>query len=141
MKYPKHEENTDECSGCLARIEECHKYLQDWFSWVKKAHPTVHCAWGFRDEDSQNEAYKSGASKLQWPNSKHNRMNGRLPESAAIDLFEQVKGIPKYDPILYAKINEESEENGWGLRWGGTFRFKDYVHFEIPTASPLMKLE
>ena len=142
MKYPKHVEGTDSCGGCEARLKECHQYMRDWFEWVKKAHSTVHVSWGFRDEQSQNDAFASGASTLRWPLSKHNRMNGNTPESAAIDIFEIINGVAKFDPILCAKIAEESADNGWGLRWGGTMKsLGDNNHFELPSTSPLMKLE
>lgn len=46
---------------------------------------TVLCGW--RNQVDQDAAFKKGASKLQWPNSKHNHTTERGdPDSLAVDL-------------------------------------------------------
>jgi peptidoglycan L-alanyl-D-glutamate endopeptidase CwlK len=41
---------------------------------------TIIC--GFRGQKEQNEAFERGASKLQWPNSKHNQLPSRAVDAA-----------------------------------------------------------
>lgn len=62
------------------RLATCHVDLQRLFNEVIKHYDcTVLC--GHRGKDEQDEAIRSGVSKLAWPNSKHNS----LP-SKAIDV-------------------------------------------------------
>lgn len=62
----------DTCDPRLVRLVE-HVYRKAPFDL------TVLC--GHRGEEEQNEAFKNGASKLRWPNSKHN-----AEPSRAVDL-------------------------------------------------------
>ena len=55
----------------LRILEECHSDIQKLFKEVIKHYDcTVLC--GHRSKEEQNELYRSGKSKLQYPNSKHN---------------------------------------------------------------------
>ena len=92
---------------------------------------------GHRGKDRQNALYANGKSKLQWPQSKHNRK-----ASLAVD-------IAPY-PIDWANLDEFqylaglcvgiAHEQGVVLRWGGDWdrdgelsdnRFNDLPHLEI----------
>jgi hypothetical protein len=93
----------------------------------------LHVSWAFRDEGSQNEAFKAGASKLQWPKSKHNTTQGGNPCSEALDVF-QINGVGQaiFDPIFCARLNAASKKLGFDLRWGGEFKtLGDSGHFEL----------
>lgn len=121
------------CPSCEAKLRDVNNLLVNWFNWVKVNHPTVHVSWGYRDKMSQDEAFASGASKLEWPHSKHNHMNeSNEPDALAVDLFEQVDGKAIFNPIKMAQINDESLLASYKLRWGGTFRtLGDSGHFEL----------
>ena len=118
-------------------LSTCDPRLQKLFWEVIK---TFNCTiiQGHRNEIQQNEYYKNGRSKLQWPKSKHNRW-----PSLAVDVAPS--------PINWQDTNRFYYFSGYvkgiarmmeiPIRWGGdwdddtnTFeeRFKDLVHFELP---------
>jgi len=102
---------------------------------------TILC--GHRDPKSQEEAFKSGASKLQWPDSKHNS-----EPSMAVD-------IAPYDPsapggvdwndharfgYMAGMMRVLAKRASYRIRWGGDWdgdgevkdhTFRDLPHFEF----------
>jgi len=75
--------------------------------------------YGFRGEKAQNEAFKSGNSRLEFPNSKHNKN-----PSSAIDIAPWVKGqIPwnkeEYFYLLAGYVLASAKVCSIKLRWGG----------------------
>lgn len=84
---------------------------------------------GHRNEADQNKAYNEGRSKLKWPSGKHNSLPAKaldlvpypLPDWEDSESFILFSGM-----VLFA-----AAQLGVKLRWGGTFSFKDYVHFEL----------
>jgi peptidoglycan L-alanyl-D-glutamate endopeptidase CwlK len=125
-----------------ANLKSCHSDLQVIFNEViKHFDHSILC--GHRGENEQNEAFRSGNSKLTYPNSKHNKVPSlavdALPfpinwkDTNQMILFAgYVQGVAM---MLHAKglISHE-------LRWGGDWnrnhktsdeRFKDYPHFEL----------
>lgn len=101
---------------------------------IKAKYPDVHIAWAYRDQASQDEAFKSGASKLVFPLSAHNKKPSR-----ALDLFQlSPTGQAIFDPIAMARIYFEA---GKWLKWGGNFRtLGDAGHFELPAdVEPIKK--
>ena len=99
---------------------------------------TVIC--GHRDEEAQNEAHATGASKVVWPNSKHNPNPSR-----AVDLAPWINGsIPWHDEgsfyVLAGVVFASAAELGVQLRFGGDWNrngltedqsFHDLGHFEL----------
>lgn len=95
---------------------------------------------GYRNRAEQNKAYKTGKSKLKYPNGKHNHF-----PSKAIDLAPYVKGKGiswDKDQCYYfaGYVVRVAEELGIKLRWGGDWdgdrdvndqSFNDLVHFEL----------
>ncbi len=92
---------------------------------------------GHRDELAQNEAYSSGASKLPWPNSKHNSK-----PSLAIDISPIPYEIKNVKKLIYVAgfVMGTADRMGVTLRWGGDFNqnlnpsddtFQDLYHFEL----------
>jgi peptidoglycan L-alanyl-D-glutamate endopeptidase CwlK len=54
------------------RLDTCHPHLQQILKIaIKQVDFTVLC--GYRTEDEQDDAYKQGRSKVQYPNSRHNQ--------------------------------------------------------------------
>lgn len=121
-----------ECTGCEAKGKTALPYLFEWFKAKKRANPRLHISCASRGFDDQEAAFNSGASKLRWPWSAHNRRkpNGE-PESWALDLFEIIDGKAVYSPRTFATLNEENVASGEPLMWGGNFKsLGDACHFE-----------
>jgi len=93
--------------------------------------------WGHRGMEDQNEAFRSGNSKLRWPLSKHNALPSR-----AVDIVPYPNG---YD-ASYAEFYElatyvlgAASALGVPLRWGGHWKNytgrgendRDWAHYEI----------
>lgn len=96
---------------------------------------TVLC--GYRNADEQEDAYRSGRSKVQYPNSKHNTM-----PSSAVDVAPYP--IDWRDTARFARlagyIERVAHEQGIRIRWGGDFdedgatadeKFIDMPHLEL----------
>lgn len=125
MKFPKHT-NDEVCLGCEARLKGGHPLIVEFFRFVKQKFKDAHCSWVHRGEESQNEAFDQGLSKLRFPNSKHN-----LLPAEAIDIFQIIDGSAVFDPVFCAGVNKLSKLNGFNLRWGGDFRtLGDSGHWE-----------
>ena len=119
-------------------LEECEPILQDLFNEVVQTFDcTILC--GHRGQKAQNEAYKLGLSKLQWPNSKHNRK-----PSQAIDVAPFVNGKVCYEKAaccyFAGYVMSIAHKYAIKLRWGGDWdsdhiiiehTFQDLVHFEL----------
>lgn len=110
------------------RLETCHSDLQDILEEaIKIMDFTVMC--GERGEEAQTEAFDSGRSKVQYPNSKHNRSPSKAVDIAPypvdwndLERFHQLAGI----------IKGIAHEKGIEVRWGGDFTsFFDGPHFEL----------
>jgi hypothetical protein len=95
---------------------------------------------GHRTEEAQNEAYRAGRSKVQYPNSKHNSKPSR-----AIDVVPCNGGIDWQDlrkMTYFAGFVKGVALSKFGvtLRWGGDWdsdgqvldnSFNDLPHFEL----------
>lgn len=93
---------------------------------------------GHRDEATQNKYYERGVSKVQWPNSYHNRS-----PSLAVD----VQPAPYNEATLREDLSYIAgmfvgigKEMGLNIRWGGDWdrdgetadnNFDDLFHFEL----------
>lgn len=118
----------------LKNLEQCHPLLQLlMYEAIKVTDFSVIC--GFRGEREQNEAYDRGASKLKWPQSKHNQT-----PSLAVDIVpypidwndeRRFRTLGTVVKEIWAQLPEEKKE-GWSLSWGGDWKtFKDFPHFEL----------
>lgn len=86
---------------------------------------------GHRGEKAQNEAFRTGNSKLKFPRSRHNS----LP-AEAVDVVPYVNGKISWDADYYKPlalhILHTAETLGVPLTWGGNFKkFVDMPHFEL----------
>lgn len=126
------------------RLATCHPVLQQVVLAALQI-CELHVIVGHRGQADQDAAYASGASKLKWPNGKHNS----LP-SLAVDLAPDV--IPdngkadidwKYVAHFYylaGVMLAVAYDMGVKLRWGGDWdsdgnlkenTFQDLGHFEV----------
>jgi len=106
---------------------------------IKTRDMTILC--GYRNQEEQHEAYITGKSQKEWPDSLHNKN-----PSLAVDFapyFPQVKidweDIPAF-ALLAGYLIRIGEGMGVKLRWGGDWNsdgrtrdegFKDLDHIEI----------
>lgn len=111
----------------LTKLAECHTDLQIILNdLIEVMDVTILC--GTRGEAEQNEAFTSGKSKLQWPDSKHNSSPSMAVDIAPypvdwnnIHTFERMCGI--IEGIAFSR--------GIKIRLGRDFSFKDYPHIEL----------
>ena len=128
MSAIPHHTSDPECSLCEQKLSLAHPELVKWFHDLKGRHPDVHVSWSFRDAASQTQAFKDGTTKLQFPQSAHNKQ-----PAMALDIFQiDDTGKGKWDPVFCAKVNEESLSLGYALKWGGQWKsLGDNDHFEL----------
>lgn len=125
----------------LARLRTCDPLLVTLFERVISRDDlpfdlTILC--GHRTQADQDAAFKSGASKLKWPKSKHNSVPSR-----AVDVAPWVGGAVSWDwahykklaPLVKAEWGQMVAEGltaGANLQWGGDWRkFPDGPHWEL----------
>lgn len=117
------------------RLETCAKDLQRLVLAVHERHPVqVWC--GYRDQKGQDLAYKTGHTKVEWPNSKHNVM-----PSIAVDLMPVKQPKSSQEWHFFAGLVEGiAFAMHIPLRWGGNWAaddcatpnsFNDFCHFEL----------
>ena len=93
----------------------------------------------FRGEFDQNHLFQEEKSRVEWPNSKHNKWPAK-----AMDLAPWVKGKLSWNKfhccVLAGVVLAVAKMEGAELRWGGNWDmddepvtdqdFQDLVHFE-----------
>lgn len=120
----------------MRNLSECDERLQKVFGEAIK-HFDCTVITGHRGRIEQNEAFRSGKSKLRFPQSKHNRM----PSLAADVVPYPIDWNDRERMTLFAgRVLGIAQMMGVTLRWGGDWdrdtevrdnRFDDLVHFEI----------
>lgn len=98
----------------------------------------------FRGEARQNELFKKGATKLQWPKSKHNKYPSEAVDVSPSPIPEAWGTKSKYDWVKFYELSEIIMYEGWKrgiiLRCGKdwvmnrdykTNGFNDLLHIEI----------
>ena len=118
------------------KLETCNVEIQMVFNEVIR-HFDCTIVWGHRGKAEQNEAFSSGNSKLEWPDSKHNKKpsDGIDAVPCPIDWedVERFRYFAGYVMGMAALL-------GVHLRWGGDWdqdtdlkdqNFNDLAHFEL----------
>lgn len=120
----------------LKELATCDEKLQKLFSEVIKHYDcTVIC--GFRGEADQNEAFRTGKSKLKFPDSKHN-----ISPAKAVDVVPFPVDWGNTAKFLHFAgfVLGVAEVMNIKIRWGGDFNqdlnfkndaFIDMPHFEL----------
>lgn len=118
------------------RLSTCHNDIQHVFHEViKHIDCTVIC--GHRSKEEQDEAFRTGHSKVLYPKGKHNKQ-----PSLAIDVIPYpIDWIDRERMTLFAGyVLGTAESMGINMRWGGDWNqnwnvqdnsFDDLVHFEL----------
>ena len=119
-------------------LRECHKDLQRIFNEVIKDHDCSVIE-GHRPETEQNKAFHAGKSKLEYPESKHNKQPAMATDALPypIDWNDRdrmyafggyVKGIADR---LWAE-GEITHRIRWGGDWDSDWQFKDQTFHDLP---------
>jgi len=120
----------------LKHLSEAHPKLQKIFNEVIKHYDCVVIE-GHRPQQEQNEVFKAGKSKVQWPNSKHN-----TTPSMAVDVcpYPIVWTDTKSFYFLGGYVKAVADMLNIKIRWGGDWNgnnifsdqtFNDLPHFEL----------
>lgn len=126
-------------SKSLERLETCHEDLQKLFLEVIK-HFDCSIICGHRNQEDQDEAFRTGKSKLKWPLGKHNSFL-----SLAVDVAPCLNGKVDWSDHNYFKffagfVLGVASQMKIKVRWGGDFnsdfnlkndKFLDMPHFEL----------
>jgi peptidoglycan L-alanyl-D-glutamate endopeptidase CwlK len=111
-----------------SRLNSCHEDLIRLFTEVVKEFDcTIIC--GHRDARAQNEAFVNGFSKVDFPNSKHNKF-----PSLAVDVGPWPLDFNDYAAFeeLGKVVLRKAAELGIKVKWGRDFKsLKDYPHWEL----------
>lgn len=118
------------------RLETCDERLVAVFDEVVK-HFDCTILEGWRSEEDQNEAFRTGRSKLKYPDGKHNKQ-----PSFAVDVAPYPVDWENLDRFRYFAgfVMGIASQMGTRLRWGGDWdgdtelrdqRFVDLPHFEV----------
>jgi hypothetical protein len=133
---PKHK-NGLSCPSCNEFLKDTNPILARWFKEViKPEFHDVHISCSWRGKEEQDLAFRTGASSVQFPNSKHNYINGDGKDAHALDLFFQRDGKYIASFELMKEVNDHSNMMGWIIKWGGNFPKVDAVHFELHKQLP-----
>ena len=140
-----------------SRLSTCHPLLQDTAQRALRLSPVdIAIVWGWRDAETQESLYRMKASKVQWPNSKHNHTTNGHACSLALDFAPYVnRRIDWNDTHAFALVagvffaawgspfgarRKDADGQQWGLRWGGDWdrdgqttdqTFMDWGHIEM----------
>jgi len=127
----------------LQRLLTCDPQLQTLFLYIIKTRDcTVTC--GRRPRELQDQYFNDGASKVRWPDSKHNVLNP-WELSKAIDVAPYIAGkgiVYKANQCYYfaGYVMHAAQVLNIPIRWGGDWdgdidvndqNFNDLVHFEL----------
>lgn len=123
-------------SASLKELNSCHPDLQRLFLEVVKTYDcTVLC--GYRNELDQNTAYKTGKSKLKYPDSYHNEIPSRAADVVPYPIdWNNIKAFYHFAGFVRATAIQMGIELRWGGDWDSDFdlddqKFNDLPHFEL----------
>lgn len=118
------------------RLATCHVDLQRLFNEVIKHYDcTVTC--GHRGKDEQDEAVRTGVSKLAWPNSKHNSLPSKAIDVVPFPIdWDDMTRFYHFGGFVLAVAKQLGIKIRWGGDWNGDLKFrdekfKDLPHFEL----------
>lgn len=120
----------------ISKLNSCDPRLQKVFKEVIK-HWDCTILEGTRDEETQNEYFRTGKSKLKFPSSKHNSLPSKAIDAAPYPIvWEDTKRFYAFAGFVIGV----AATMGITLRWGGDWdsdrdfsdqSFNDLPHFEI----------
>ena len=119
-----------------ARLSTCHPQLQAVFNEVIKGWDcSILC--GERPEEDQNEAYSSGRSTVQYPNSKHNTSPSLAVDVAPYPIdWDDLGRFYMFAGYVMRIAEDMNIKIRYGGDWDGDkhttdHKFKDLPHWEL----------
>ena len=119
----------------LKKLEFAHPLLQELFHEVIKE---IDCTIieTHRNQKDQDADYASGASKLKWPNSKHNSMPSLAVDAAPYPIdWKNTQRFLFFSGIVLGIAAKMGIKVRWGGDWDGDKQIEkdenDFVHFEL----------
>ena len=116
-----------------AKLSQCDQRLQELFAEVIKHHDCTILE-GRRSKERQDELYRTGKSKVQYPNSKHNTE----PYSMACDVapypidWEDRKRWYFFGGFVTAMAKTMGVPIRWGGDWDSDMDLGDQTFFDLP---------
>ena len=118
------------------RLSTCHPDLQKLFNEVIKHYDcTVVC--GHRGKDEQDEAVRTGQSKLAWPHSKHNSLPSKAVDVVPFPVdWSDTSRFYHFAGFVMGVALSLGIKIRFGGDWNGNLqfrdeKFKDLPHFEL----------
>jgi len=114
------------------QLETCDSRLQDLFNEVIK-HYDCTILEGHRDEATQNEYYRTGRSKLKYPNGKHNTLPSKAVDVAPYPIdWEDMDRFYHFGGFVLGMAASMGIKLRWGGDWDGDKSFKDQTFHDMP---------
>ena len=120
----------------LAKLKSCEPDLQELFHHVLQLHDCT-ITDGHRNEVEQNEYFRTGKSKVQYPDSKHNIFPSRAVDVAPYPIdWNDTKRFYYFAGLVKASASILGIEIRWGGDWDSDNdlndqTFMDLVHYEL----------
>ncbi len=114
----------------ISRLKTCHPDLQKVVTLAASRFPLMVIC-GYRGKEDQNKAFESGASKLKYPRSRHNKN-----PSLAVDLGPVPLDWNNTDRFkeMADVVMKAAVDLGISLVWGGSWKgIVDMPHFQLAT--------
>ena len=122
---PKFSYNSNEHLG------SCCRQLQQLFKRVIQEYDCTIIE-GHRGESTQNEYYRTGRSKLQWPNSRHNRSPSTGVDVAPYPIdWNDSRRFYHFAGYVIATAHSLDFDVTFGGDWDGDFAFSDQTFFDL----------
>lgn len=120
----------------LERLKGCHQDLIELIVKVDKYYSVIVLE-GHRGKEKQNQYFKEGKSKLQWPNGEHNGVPSRAVDVAFLPIdWNDYKKWYHFAGFVLGVAKTLGIEIRWGGDWDSDMdfrdqKFMDLVHFEL----------
>ena len=115
-----------------SKLKTCHLLLQKLFDEVVKEFDcTITC--GERGEFEQNEAFRKGYSKLQYPRSKHNKSPSMAVDAVPYPIdWKDTERMYFFGGFVKGKASGMGIKIRWGGDWDSDTQVKDQNFIDLP---------
>lgn len=116
----------------IERLNECHPDLQKlFFEVIKNYDCTITC--GHRGKEDQDEAVRTGHSKVSFPNSKHNSKPSQAVDVVPFPVdWNDLTRFYHFAGFVLATAKQLGIKIRWGGDWNGDLKFKEEKFKDLP---------